>query len=293
MPRINTHIFTIKEDEQGGDPIALFKKVNINPKQNDFLLSRIKTLNYCIISINSGEFNWIIDGENYHITSNDLVLVCPNLEMVKEYKPIEFGNFYKISLKPDYYFDLSKKNRFAQLIQKPEALKILTEINLKKVLIIKNFINQKQIFYKIEHEFISMDIGYQSRINSLIEELIIEIYRIVKKGQTCNQVKETEFQHLKEALASDISHNWTVKEMAKYTDMGITQFSNKMKMCLGFSPFDFLIYLRLNKAANLLQTTDYPITQIAFDTGFYSPQHFSFTFKKIIGTTPSKFRRQA
>jgi len=40
-----------------------------------------------------------------------------------------------------------------------------------------------------------------------------------------------------------------------------------------------------------LKKKDVSITDIALDTGFYSSQHFSTTFKKLTGYTPSQFRK--
>ena len=42
----------------------------------------------------------------------------------------------------------------------------------------------------------------------------------------------------------------------------------------------------------LLETTDKLLTDIAAETGFYDHAHFVKTFKRIVGTTPSRYRKQ-
>ncbi|MBK9509905.1 MAG: helix-turn-helix transcriptional regulator [Cytophagaceae bacterium] len=45
--------------------------------------------------------------------------------------------------------------------------------------------------------------------------------------------------------------------MAELSGMGVTNFTEKLKNNLGFSPFDYLIFLRINEAARLLKESDF------------------------------------
>ena len=49
---------------------------------------------------------------------------------------------------------------------------------------------------------------------------------------------------------------------------------------------------RINRAAELLTTTDRSITDIAFDVGFNDSNYFSRQFRKTLGVTPRAFRKQ-
>jgi AraC-like DNA-binding protein len=96
---------------------------------------------------------------------------------------------------------------------------------------------------------------------------------------------------LDEALRQDLSHQWTVDEMAALVGLGNTLFNDKVKSYSGFSPINYLINIRISEAIKLLKKRDNSITDIALNTGFYSSQHFSTTFKKITGFTPGEFRK--
>ncbi|MBR5944676.1 MAG: helix-turn-helix transcriptional regulator, partial [Lachnospiraceae bacterium] len=50
------------------------------------------------------------------------------------------------------------------------------------------------------------------------------------------------------------------------------------------------IYLRLNKAKELLKSSDLRSSQIAFDVGYNDAHYFSYIFKKNVGMTPSEYR---
>ena len=96
---------------------------------------------------------------------------------------------------------------------------------------------------------------------------------------------------LEQSLRQNLSHHWTIEEMAALVGLGTTAFTEKVKNYTGFSPLNYLITIRISEAIKLLKGQELPITDIALDTGFYSSQHFSTTFKKLTGYTPSDFRK--
>lgn len=66
------------------------------------------------------------------------------------------------------------------------------------------------------------------------------------------------------------------------------EFTHYMKL----SPINYLITCRINAAKNLLWNTDNTITEIGSLVGIENTNHFINLFKKKIGVTPLKFRKQ-
>jgi len=97
---------------------------------------------------------------------------------------------------------------------------------------------------------------------------------------------------LEQALRRNLAHQWSVEEMAALFGLGTTAFTEKVKHHTGFSPLNYLINIRISEAIKLLKRPDVNFTNIALDTGFYSSQHFSTTFKKLTGYTPGQFRKR-
>jgi AraC-like DNA-binding protein len=96
---------------------------------------------------------------------------------------------------------------------------------------------------------------------------------------------------LEQMLRQNLAHQWTVEEMAALVGLGTTAFTEKAKSYTGFSPFNYLINIRISEAIKLLKKPDENVTDIALKSGFYSSQHFSTTFRKLTGYTPSEFRK--
>src|SRR5206468_9200341 len=147
------------------------------------------------------------------------------------------------------------------------------------------------IFQNIQNEFINQEIGYNARINQLIDELFILVARQLTRQNNSRRDFPQTFMKLEQTLRENLSHQWTVEEMAALVGLGITAFSEKVKSFTGFSPLNYLINIRISEAIRLLKNQGSSVTDIALETGFYSSQHFSTTFRKLTVFTPSEFRK--
>lgn len=67
-------------------------------------------------------------------------------------------------------------------------------------------------------------------------------------------------------------------------------FSRLFKQCSGYNFYDYLCYLRIKSAENLLLKPEVTITEIALQSGFSSLSTFNRTFKKVKNCTPSEYR---
>lgn len=61
---------------------------------------------------------------------------------------------------------------------------------------------------------------------------------------------------------------------------------------VGMSPSDYVQRLRIKRACELLSMEYASVTDVAFEMGFASSQHFSRTFRKFLGLTPTDYRKQ-
>jgi AraC-like DNA-binding protein len=73
--------------------------------------------------------------------------------------------------------------------------------------------------------------------------------------------------------------------------MSRAQLLRKLKSATGNSPGYYIKTMRLEKAKELLETSDIPVSEVAFQTGFNSPSNFAKVFSEKYGITPSQFRR--
>ncbi|MEO7213847.1 two-component regulator propeller domain-containing protein [Mucilaginibacter sp.] len=81
----------------------------------------------------------------------------------------------------------------------------------------------------------------------------------------------------------------SVEKLSKYVGMSRGSLYNKLLELSGYTPVEYIRQVKLEKAAALLETSDYNVAQIAYMTGFGTPSYFSRTFKSKYGVLPSEY----
>jgi len=79
---------------------------------------------------------------------------------------------------------------------------------------------------------------------------------------------------------------------AREIGMSRTALYGKIKSLTGYSVRDFIVAIRLKRAAQLLKISGLTITEITFKVGFKNPSHFAKAFKKQFGMLPSEYNHQ-
>ena len=95
---------------------------------------------------------------------------------------------------------------------------------------------------------------------------------------------------------SDLEINYQeaidLDRLARIAHMSKRNFIRSFQAALGTSPIAHLVHLRVNRGASLLRRTDQSVTEIAFQVGFADSNYFTRQFNKLIGVTPSQYRKQ-
>ena len=83
-----------------------------------------------------------------------------------------------------------------------------------------------------------------------------------------------------------------IEELAQQIPLSVSHFCRAFKETFGDPPHAYLIRLRLETAQQLMLATDDPISQIALASGFADQAHLSKQFRRVVGETPSAWRRR-
>jgi AraC family transcriptional regulator len=100
-------------------------------------------------------------------------------------------------------------------------------------------------------------------------------------------------RRLDDFVRANLSKPICLDELAGIASLSKRHFLRAFQESVGASPYKYVLTARIAEAKHRLSRSTDGITEIALATGFGHAQHFSTSFRKATGETPSSFRRRA
>ena len=133
--------------------------------------------------------------------------------------------------------------------------------------------------------------GYSAlKLKALAEELLILLFR----ASGCEITGTAPLIQRAVALVNDrFRQPLTLNQAARSLFVSPNYLGARFSKALGMSFNRYLALTRLRFACGLLSSSDKPVKEIAFESGFGSVEYFLATFRKYLDTTPSEWRNKA
>jgi AraC family transcriptional regulator len=93
-------------------------------------------------------------------------------------------------------------------------------------------------------------------------------------------------EYIRAHLGSDLG----VAELADQVNLSPHYFSTLFKKALGMPPHRYVLQERIHAAQRLLSIGRMDISELALNLGFSDQSHFSRAFRKVTGTTPTRYQ---
>lgn len=226
-----------------------------------------------ITHIIDGTFTYVKDGKHITARKGDTVILdC--------YNPHEY---YTDTHMESIWIHIAGANstEIFEEIEKSEGnlIKCKDAQHLRKLLF--------RIYDSMKGDISSTELNYSLDIYKVFTELL--------NPQTSKSKGEISYEgsvhKVKAYIMDNLNYNLTVKKLADIVNMSSSHFSRVFKQQTGFSPYDYILISRLNRAKFLLQTTNMTIASIAYEIGFNSESNFIYFFTENEGISPGKFRK--
>ena len=281
--------FELKENKPHGtkdNPFSIYHIANV---KRSFQIPVHWHDEFEIIYVKSGFLTVSISGENYIGKPGDAFVVSPgNLHfMGSQTGNVDYFTFLfplkYISFRTDDILDdkLLEPLNSGHLIISPEIEDT-----------VKEQCEQLVEIYGAKKEESQSKITAQIKTKIILLQFILELWKkgfIVENDTGGKNTVEKE-------MVSYIQQNFTgkilLKEFGEQFHLSEKYISRYFKEHFHITISQYVTYLRLEHAKQLLQDTDIPVTEVAMQSGYQNVSYFIRSFKKTYGMSPLKYRNK-
>lgn len=245
-----------------------------------------------IIYVRSGEVGVICNGEKSLLREGDLCYIYPlqlhefseSVGKSAEYAVVKF-DIHTINIPLAYLSDMY--DFFVRRSPENDVCLIVPAERLDANYI-SGLVGRTVAEYSQKREFYSLAV--QSNIYSLLIELARSGGKKFAEKNDRKAENDLSFFRILEYIDAHSAEPLEAARLAEMCHMSYSHFARLFRESYGRSCKEYVTYIRLNKAQELLLHTDRDLNFIAQETGFYDCSHFIRTYKKWRGITPKQER---
>lgn len=270
------------------------------PEGKDFWIEKLEEANSPGMAHshfhNYYEIYFLMDGSRRYFINHTLYDVVPN-----EVVLINKGDIHQTIAVSDeriyYRYLLTFSEQFIERLGPEFSKDVLLRIfDCKKAHIHEAMQNTfKTLLRRLESRINAKDVysQYMAKINFL--EILVSINKIVDNNISPLMDNLTAYEDRIQDVCRHICNYYnqpiSLNQMAKIAYMSPTYFSKKFKRVTGIGFNEYLNNVRIKMAASMLIETKSSITEIASFCGYQDSNYFGDVFKKIMGVSPNKYRK--
>ena len=161
-------------------------------------------------------------------------------------------------------------------------------VKTERHVVIDSFFENLQVY--LNHPKLLTEEVIQIKIKEIIS-LIIQSDQSGNAKRIFGHLFKPNDYNFQETIQKNLYKNLTIDELAFLAGMSLSSFKRKFSTVYSDTPNKYITSKRLEKAKNLLTTSDLNISEIAYDCGFSDISYFSKTFKKHYNTSPSEIKK--
>lgn len=244
-------------------------------------------IGYC----HKGNGSFLIENKNVRFSDEDIIVICPNTMHISK-------SDHDTSSEWEYiYIDV------ASLVQEY----LTTEVDVLSIFMFdspdfpnnlsgREFPVLKNLLFHIFSELREKKDQYQLNTALLCIVFLTELTRILPRKSSssfCPIEARLAIYPALEYVAANYMNPIKMNLLADTCHLSPTHFRRLFRGLMQMSPLDYLNRIRVQKACELLYSTEESVLTIALAVGFTDNTAFNRNFRRIMGMTPLKWRKQS
>ena len=97
-------------------------------------------------------------------------------------------------------------------------------------------------------------------------------------------------RRVKEFVHAKIEDDLRLRDLAQLVGLSTAHFSEVFRKSMGETPHQFVLRVRVERAKEMLRSSEMRVLDVAVACGFKTQQHFARAFRQLCGTSPTEYR---
>ncbi len=230
---------------------------------------------YQLLYISSGRAFFDIQGERIEVPSGNMVL----------YRPYENQQYI-------YYIE-DKSEVYWMHFTGYHAEQLLAQIGFENTYVLDTGIysDYQEIFLQIIRELQMARPCFEDILSLYFQQLLVIINRKKQEGKRTQNRMRREIEEAIIYFNENFAQNIEIETYAQNQHMSICWFIRMFKQYMGVPPLQYIRSIRIRRAKELLEGSDYTIGEISAIVGYENPLYFSRIFKQATGVSPREYRK--
>lgn len=154
-----------------------------------------------------------------------------------------------------------------------------------------SYLQQRMVFSHVSREASPDRLFVEEAVLSILGDVAGLGYQVAKPAPRQPRRRDGDvIEAARDVIARRFKDNLSLDDVAREVQSSVFHLARVFKACTGFSLHAYRNQLRLRSALERLRERDVDLIDIALDLGFSSHSHFTETFRRTFGRTPSAVR---
>lgn len=234
-------------------------------------------LDYQLLYVMSGKAHFYFDDAERIVTAGHMVLFQPRQEQHYEYFGTDKTEVYWV-----HFTGSNVKNILRRYDIPLDTPVLYSGASAIYAYLFKEMINELQ----------TCRTGYEELLAMYLRQILILVQRTRQEHRTSiNTHIQEEMEYARRYFNEHYNEQISIEDYAQSRNMSVSWFQRSFKQIVNYSPMQYILTIRMNNAASLLESTDYSMAEISAIVGYDNPLYFSRLFKKQKGVSPSEYRK--
>ncbi|MEH7011574.1 AraC family transcriptional regulator [Neobacillus niacini] len=228
-----------------------------------------------LLYITKGKGNFVYSNKEVPIKEHDLIVINPNIEHTEKSGPDHPLEYIALGI---------------------QGLAFSSPDDSGLQVTFFNYKQEQKVYLSYLHELIeeveSQKEDYELIIQNILEILLLKMMR--KKAfnmeKTSSEKISKDVAFIKNYIKQHFREEINLDTLAEVGHINKYYLAHSFKKAFGVSPIEYLIQTRIRESKILLETTNYPISNISTFIGFSSQSFFAQSFKRVTNLSPSQYR---